>query len=92
MCSSVTTVLDLQLGDGLLFEKKKGATFIVNASYKQTLPRTLELTFEEARVCGLQPANLLEAIIAPAVFPRTPLQHQLLLAIKEVWPPRLKSF
>lgn len=68
----------------MLFDKKKGATFIVNASYQQTLPRTLELTFEEARVCGLQPASPLEALIAPAILPRTPLQHQLLLAINEV--------
>lgn len=68
----------------MLFERKKGATFIVNARYKQTLPKTLELTFEEARVCGLQPTGLLEALIAPAVFPRTPIQHQVLLAINEV--------
>ena len=80
----LTPVFASQLGDGLLFDRKKGATFIVNARYTQTLPRTLELTFEEARVCGLQPAGLLEALIAPAILPRTPVQHQLLLAINEV--------
>lgn len=75
----------IQLGDGVILEKKKGATFIVNTKFtpSQDIKRTLELTFEEARICGLQPAGPLETLITPAVFPRTTMQHKLLLALNE---------
>lgn len=41
------------------------------------------LTFDAANVSDVRITALTEALIAPAVLPRTSLQHMLLLAIKQ---------
>ena len=56
----------------------------VDADYAKAGARTLALTFQEAKVSEVRISDLAEAVIAPALLPRTPLSHQILLAIKEL--------
>lgn len=53
-------------------------------SYEVRTGHRIVIAFDAARVDGVQISEGLEAFIAPALLPRTPLQHQLLLAIKQV--------
>lgn len=81
----------VQFGDGVFFDKQKGGTFVVNASWftSSSCDRTIELTFESAQVCSLNPTQSLEFLLAPPVLPRTSFQQQLLLGLAEV---RIPSF
>ena len=54
----------------------------VDADYAKAGARTLALTFQEAKVSEVRISDLAEAVIAPALLPRT--SHQILLAIKEL--------
>lgn len=76
----------VQFGDGLLFDKDRGGTFVVNASWVKSSGhhRTIELTFEAAQICSLNPTPSLEFLLAPPVLPRTSLQHAWLLGLAEV--------
>lgn len=60
-----------------------GLTLRVAASYEVKGPRTLALAFEWARVGELRISDLLQGLLAPAVLPRTPLQHELLMRLQE---------
>lgn len=53
-------------------------------SYEVRSPKRIALVFDEARVGDLRISQGLEALIAPAILPRTSLQHMLLLALKQV--------
>ncbi len=55
--------------------------------YEVRSPHRIALVFEEAQVGGIRISEGLEALLAPAMLPRGSLQHQLLLAIKEVGGP-----
>lgn len=76
----------VKFGDGLLLDRTNGATFVVNAAWFKSPgnERTIELTFESAQVCSLNPTSAFEAALAPPLLPRTSLQHLLLLALVEV--------
>lgn len=78
----------VQFGDGVFFDRQKGATFVVNASWFKSAERdrTIELTFESAQFCSLTPTSGFEAFLAPPFLPRSTLQHQLLLGLAEVRP------
>lgn len=60
-----------------------GLTLRVAASYEVKGPRTLALAFNSARVGELRISDLLQGLLAPAVLPRTPLQHELLMRLQE---------
>lgn len=76
----------VQFGDGVLFDRQKGGTFVVNASWfrSKSNNRTIELTFDTAQVCTLTPAPSLEFFLAPPILPRTSIQHEMLLRLAEV--------
>ena len=46
-------------------------------------PRTLALAFNTARVGELRISDLVQGLLAPAVLPRTPLQHELLMRLHD---------
>ena len=56
----------------------------VRASYEVQSPRRIALRFRSAGVESVEIAPELEAALAPAIFPRTWLNHRILLALKEV--------
>jgi hypothetical protein len=55
----------------------------VRAAYSVKSPRRIRLEFEEAGVRGIQITSQLETLLAPAALPRTWLNHQVLLALRE---------
>ena len=61
-----------------------GVALKVDADYAKCGARTLSLTFQEARVTEVRISDLAEALIAPALLPRGSINHQILLAIKEL--------
>ena len=61
-----------------------GVALKVDADYAKCGARTLSLTFQEARVTEVRISDLAEAFIAPALLPRGSINHQILLAIKEL--------
>lgn len=52
--------------------------------YQQRGPKRIVLEFQKAEVNNLEISPFVESLIAPAIIPRTGLNHQMLLAIKEV--------
>lgn len=74
----------IQAGDGLLLTERGGVTFVVGARFRPSGERTLDLTFETAQATALNVSNGVEALIAPALLPRSSWQQQLLLGLKEV--------
>lgn len=61
-----------------------GVALKVDADYAKCGARTLSLTFQEARVTEVRISDLAETLIAPALLPRGSINHQILLAIKEL--------
>uniref|UniRef100_A0A7S0S736 Plastid lipid-associated protein/fibrillin conserved domain-containing protein n=1 Tax=Mantoniella antarctica TaxID=81844 RepID=A0A7S0S736_9CHLO len=61
-----------------------GVALKVDADYTRTGVRTLNLTFQEARVSEVRISDTVEALVAPALLPRGSLNHQVLLAIREL--------
>jgi hypothetical protein len=59
-------------------------TFTARCSYEVRSGKRIALTFEEACVGDIRISEGLEALIAPALLPRSSLNHLLLLAIKQV--------
>ena len=59
-------------------------TVKVGARYDVRSARRIALTFEEAGFGNVRISPILEALIAPALLPRGFINHQLLLALKEV--------
>lgn len=57
----------------------------IGRSYEVRSGHTIALNFDAAGVSSVRISPELEGLIAPAILPRTPLQHMLLLAIKQVW-------
>lgn len=55
----------------------------VRARWSIRSPRRIRLEFAEAGVRDIRITPLLETILAPAVLPRTWLNHQVLLALRE---------
>jgi hypothetical protein len=76
----------IQGGDGLFVTPGDGLTFTVNAQYRPSGPRTIELVFKSAQVGNAKITDGLEALIAPSVLPRGTLQQRLLLAAREARP------
>ncbi len=72
----------------LLSEAKAGAPggvgLRVQASFRDLGKRRLALTFQEARVSEVSISPLAETLLAPAILPRSSLNHQILMAIKEL--------
>jgi len=72
----------------LLSEAKTGAPggvgLRVQASFRDLGKRRLALTFQEARVSEVSISPLAETLLAPAILPRSSLNHQILMAIKEL--------
>ena len=84
----------IQAGDGLIFAEGNGVTFVVDATYATAGPRTIKLMFQAAGARDLRIADSAEALIASALLPRTTLQQQILLSIREVrhaWMQRSES-
>lgn len=73
----------IQVGDGAVFVADKGLTFTVHARYRPAGPRTIVLSFQGAQVGRLRITDGIETLLAPALLPRTWLQHRLLLAVQE---------
>lgn len=61
-----------------------GLALKVDAKFNKLAPKTIALTFQEARVCDVRISDTVETLVAPAILPRGSLNHQLLLAIKEL--------
>lgn len=55
----------------------------VRATYSVRTSRRIQLAFQEAGVRGIHIAPALEALLAPALLPRTWLNHRALLALAE---------
>ncbi|MEW5304314.1 MAG: hypothetical protein WDW36_006932 [Sanguina aurantia] len=72
------------LGVPFFLEDKNSITFTVGARYEVRSPLRIALSFVEARIGGIRIGEGFEALIAPALLPRTSQMHQLLLAIKEL--------
>lgn len=53
-------------------------------SYEVRSPHRISIIFNQAELGQLRISPGLEAVIAPAVLPRGSLNHQILLALKEV--------
>ncbi|BDA44276.1 probable plastid-lipid-associated protein 2, chloroplastic [Coccomyxa sp. Obi] len=58
-------------------------TAVVRAKYDVRSPKRIRLAFVDAGVRDLNVADELEALIAPAILPRSWLNHQVLLALRE---------
>eukprot|EP00210_Caulerpa_lentillifera_P007037 g6731.t1 len=72
----------IKLGLDNIFEEE-GVTFTVFAKYEKRGPKRIVLEFQKAEVDNLEISPFVESLIAPAIIPRTGLNHQMLLAIKE---------
>ena len=72
----------------LLSEAKVGAPggvgLRVQASFKDVGRRRIALTFQEAQVSEISISPLAETLLAPAILPRSSLNHQVLMFIKEL--------
>jgi len=66
-----------------LLEDREGVTVTVEASYEVRSGHRIALTFDAAQVGDVKISEGLEAVIAPALLPRTPLQGLLLQSIKQ---------
>ena len=58
-------------------------TVEVRATYSVRTSRRIQLAFQEAGVRGIHIAPQLETLLAPALLPRTWLNHRALLALRE---------
>lgn len=56
----------------------------MDADYTRVGARTLSLVFQEAKVSEVRISDAVEALVAPAILPRGSLNHQVLLAIREL--------
>ena len=56
----------------------------MKASYEVRSSRRIALTFEAAEVSDVQIGPRVESAIAPALLPRSWINHRVLMAIKEV--------
>ena len=56
----------------------------MKADWTACSPRRIQLCFQEAGASRLRISDALEALIAPALLPRTWLTQQALLALREV--------
>ncbi len=61
-----------------------GVAWMCLRRYEVRSGHRLRLNFESAEVGQLRISEGLEALLAPAMLPRTSIQHQLLLALKQV--------
>lgn len=61
----------------------EGITLTVNARYSVCSPQRLQLVFESAEIGNLRISEELEALLAPALLPRSSINHQILLALRE---------
>ena len=61
-----------------------GVALKVDADYTRVGARTLSLVFQEAKVSEVRVSDAVETLIAPALLPRGSLNHQVLLAIREL--------
>lgn len=72
----------------LLSEAKVGAPggvgLRVQASFKDVGRRRIALTFQEAQVSEISISPFAETLLAPAILPRSSLNHQVLMFIKEL--------
>lgn len=66
-----------------LVTEPPGLTLTVSAKYTVRSANRIALWFEEAEVGRFNVGPALQGLLAPAVLPRSPLAHQLLLALKE---------
>jgi len=67
-----------------LLAPANGIAFRVNARYSRAGAKSIRLAFTDAGVSELQISDALEAAIAPALLPRTPLQMALLQGLKSL--------
>jgi hypothetical protein len=58
-------------------------TVEVRAKYDVRSPQRIRLTFQEAGVKNISITDELELLLAPAILPRSWLNHQVLLALRE---------
>lgn len=58
-------------------------TVEVRAKYDVRSPQRIRLTFQEAGVKNICITDELELLLAPAILPRSWLNHQVLLALRE---------
>ncbi|XP_078447789.1 plastid-lipid associated protein PAP / fibrillin family protein [Wolffia australiana] len=65
-----------------LLEEQEGATLVVSANFSLVSKRNIYLQFEEASIENIQISEELQAIVAPAILPRTFLTLQILQFIK----------
>ena len=56
----------------------------VQAGFRDLGRRRRALTFQEVRVSEVSISPLAETLLAPAILPRSSLNHQILMAIKEL--------
>ena len=62
----------------------QGITACVRADWTVRSPRRIQLRFREAGVSQLHISDETEALLAPALLPRTWLTQRLLMALQEV--------
>ena len=62
----------------------QGITVCVKADWTACSPRRIQLAFREAGASRLRISDAFEALLAPALLPRTWLTQQVLLALREV--------
>lgn len=67
-----------------VFIQLKRPVVIPFLRYDVRSPRRLQLRFESAEIGDLRISEQLEAVLAPALLPRTSINHQMLLALREV--------
>ncbi|CAD7700822.1 unnamed protein product [Ostreobium quekettii] len=72
ICCSVPFILE-----------NEGVTLTVSGKFNISSSRRLALQFESAGISDVKISPELEALIAPAMLPRTSVNHQILLALKE---------
>lgn len=74
---------------GHLHPAGQGVTVCVKADWSACSGRRIQLRFREAGVSHVRISDQTEALLAPALLPRTWLTQRLLMAIQEVraWAP-----
>ncbi|KAK6931796.1 Plastid lipid-associated protein/fibrillin conserved domain, partial [Dillenia turbinata] len=61
-----------------VLEEQEGATLVVTAKFSVVSPRNIYLQFEEVKIQDLSISEELQALIAPAILPRSYLSLQIL--------------
>ena len=64
--------------------RREASDLRVQASFKDVGRRRIALTFQEAQVSEISISPLAETLLAPAILPRSSLNHQVLMFIKEL--------